>query len=398
MQKKGSIKCHKLEKHRSVSQILLSTTALDAVYVKPSSAVKRYIGQAIIVIINKTRKGNKKMTQARQTIISLGDTPFYHLMGRCVRSGFLCGEDRVTGKSYEHRKQWIVDRLKELSFVYTIDICAYAVMSNNYHLVIKVNKEKALKLSDEEVIDRWTKLFNGNVLVQRYQKGECHTEAERETVKEIIAQWRERLYDISWFMRCLNEHISRKANEEDKCRGHFWEGRFKSQALLNEQALLSCMAYVDLNPIRADMANTLEESEFTSIEQRIKEVKLDVNNSQLDTKDETTIEDSKKKIRLADFVGSKERDGIAYTLIDYLELVDWTGRSIRDDKRGYIDKTEPKIISKLGFTSDIWFKSMNQFSEHSYSHIGTDDQLRAVCNESGKKWKAGAKLSRELYQ
>ncbi len=199
-------------------------------------------------------------------------------------------------------------------------------------------------------------------------------------------------------MRYLNEHVSRKVNEEDKCTGHFWEGRFKSQALLNEQALLSCMAYVDLNPIRADMANSLEDSEFTSIEQRIKEVKLDINNSQLESKDKIIIKEKIKEVRLADFVGSKEMDGIAYTLIDYLELVDWTGRSIRDNKRGHIDKTEPKIISQLGFTSDIWFKSMNQFSEHSYSHIGTEDQLRAVCDESGKKWLAGAKLSRELYQ
>jgi len=71
------------------------------------------------------------MTQARQNIISLSDTPYYHVMGRCVRRAFLCGEDSVTGKSYEHRKLWITDRLKVLSFVYTIDICAYAVMSNH---------------------------------------------------------------------------------------------------------------------------------------------------------------------------------------------------------------------------------------------------------------------------
>jgi REP element-mobilizing transposase RayT len=339
------------------------------------------------------------MTQARQNLISLNDTPYYHVMGRCVRRAFLCGEDSFTGKSYEHRKQWIVDKLKELSNVYMVDICAYAVMSNHYHLVLKVNKERALELTEEEIIERWTTLFNGNVLVKRYQKGECHTEAELVKVQEILDTWRERLYDISWFMRCLNESIARQANEEDKCTGRFWEGRFKSQALLNEQALLSCMAYVDLNPIRADLAKSLDESEFTSISQRINEAALSpksivVSRKQVqEQKNEEII-----RLKLADFIGSQDKDGIAYRLIDYLELVDWTGRAIRDDKRGFIDKNEPKIISKLGFTADIWFKSMNQFSEHSYSHIGTEEQLRAVCDESGKKWLAGSKLSRELYQ
>ena len=105
-------------------------------------------------------------------------------------------------------------------------------------------------LSDKDVIERWMLLFSGNVLINRYLNGECKSDGALGKVHEIIGLLRNRLSDISWFMRSLNEYISRRANEEDNCKGHFWESRFKSQALLNEQALLSCMVYVDLNPIR----------------------------------------------------------------------------------------------------------------------------------------------------
>ena len=181
------------------------------------------------------------MTKPRKEQVCLEETPYYHCICRCVRRAFLCGEDKVTGQSFEHRKQWVVDKIHFLSSVFAIDVCAYAVMSNHYHLVLKVNKKEVEAWSNEDVVLRWKQLFSGHVMVDRWLTKPDITEAEKKQALVIIDTWRNRLYDLGWYMRCLNESIAVQANKEDNCKGRFWEGRFKSQALLDETALLACM-------------------------------------------------------------------------------------------------------------------------------------------------------------
>jgi hypothetical protein len=160
-----------------------------------------------------------------------------------------------------------------LSTVFAIDICAYAVTSNLSHVVVFVDKAEAQSWSVEEVLRRYHILHKGTLLTHKYQKGETLSPGELITFDETLFSYRQRLYDISWFMRNLNEYIAREANKEDKCTGRFWEGRFKSQALLDESAVLACMAYVELNPIRAEIETTSETSKYTSIKKRIATVK-----------------------------------------------------------------------------------------------------------------------------
>ncbi len=162
------------------------------------------------------------MTRARKELVSLDTTPYYHCICRCARRAFLCGEDHLTGKNYEHRKPWVLERLKTLAKAFSIEICAYAVMSNHYHLVVRIDKTKADQWSDAEVMRRWSTLFSLPLIVERYSKGQTVTLAERKQARKVIGEWRERLADLSWYMRCLNEHLARRANEEDGCKGRFW--------------------------------------------------------------------------------------------------------------------------------------------------------------------------------
>jgi hypothetical protein len=173
------------------------------------------------------------MTQSRASQISLDDTPYYHCICRCVRRAFLCGRGHYSGQDYEHRRQWVVDRLALLVQVFAVDLCAYAVTSNHYHLVLKIDRHRALSWSSEEVAERWMRLFSGHPLVTRWQAGVTDP-AETLRALEIIEGWRTRLFDLGWLMKCLNEYLARQANAEDQCTGRFWESRYKSQALLDD--------------------------------------------------------------------------------------------------------------------------------------------------------------------
>jgi REP element-mobilizing transposase RayT len=329
------------------------------------------------------------MTYARRNLISLQDTPYYHCVARCVRRAWLWGNDDFSGKDYSHRKQWVIDRLQQLTSIFTIDICAYAVMCNHYHLVLHVDKERALALTDYQVIKRWKQLFGLPMLVEHYHKGLTTTKAETNRAREIIALWRSRLYDISWFMRCLNEHLARLANKEDNCKGRFWEGRYKSQALLDEAGILMAMAYVDLNPIRAGIAKTPEDSEFTSIYERIKAMKQTTSKSR----------SVNTAIPLHPFHVPHQKDelSIPFQLTDYLELVDWTGRAIREGKRGHINNNLPNILTRLNIDPQAWKQAMTPHGNLFGRAMGQLDLMRLHAKTLGQEWVKGLAHSEALF-
>jgi REP element-mobilizing transposase RayT len=306
------------------------------------------------------------MTRPRSELICIEDTPYYHLTSRCVRRAFLCGVDKDTGKDYQHRRGWIENRIRILSSLFGIDICGYAVMSNHIHVVCQLCPEQIECLSDREVVSRWRRLYQGSVMVQKWSKDETLIEAEQTLVKAAITEYRQRLSSISWFMKCLNEPIARQANKEDGCTGHFWEARYKSQPLLTEEALLSCMAYVDLNPIRANMAQSPENSDYTSIKERIKPC------FQLDVAVKEQIElgalrhfnlSLKPLSQFEGTVKNQPQKGILFSLTDYLELVDYTGRAIAPNKRGAIELNLPPILNRLCLDRITWLQNCSEFEK-----------------------------------
>ena len=317
------------------------------------------------------------MPRSRRVQVSLEDTPYYHCCSRVVRRAFLCGDDAYSGNNYDHRREWVESLIFELAAVFAIDVAAYAVMSNHLHVVLRIDVHQVNQWSDQQVVMQWHKLFKGNDLTHKFVKGQCIEPHEVLMLKHLIATYRSRLCDISWFMRCLNEPIARKANQEDNCSGRFWEGRFKSQALLDEAAVLTCMAYVDLNPIRARMAATPEQSDYTSIQRRI--------NAALK---------GEQVPQLLPFIGNErvnQPKGIAFALADYLALVDQTGRIIRKDKRGFISGNSSQLLSRLNLSDAHWIKLTTEFGKLFHGPVGSLQALSDYCDHLEKRRRHFAK-------
>jgi len=328
------------------------------------------------------------MTVARSSLVSVETTPWYHCVCRCVRKSFLFGKDPETGRDFSHRKKWVAERIKKLGAIFCVKVAAYAVMSNHYHVVVYLDKELAESLTDRQVLERWYSLFQRPFVGKKFLElgpGKLN-EFELLQVNELITRVRERLYDLSWFMRCLNEYIARKANKEDGVNGRFWEGRFKSQALLDETALLAAMSYVDLNPVRAGVAKNVTECDYTSIQDRLTNKD---NEGLMSFRDES----SKHKQNVGEGLSSP----IPCSFQEYLELVDWTGRTIRKEGRGYLTEKVPRLFIQLDMNPDGFLAFANNFLKKFGHAVGCPTALLALSRKRMVNHLKGMKTARQIF-
>ncbi len=322
------------------------------------------------------------MTRARQSIIDLDSTPYYHCISRCVRRAFLCGEDKFSGKNFEHRRDWIIERIAYQVKAFAIEVASYAVMSNHYHLVLKVNTKQAEHWTEAEIINRWSMLYKIPEIIKQYQSTP-NNQTIAEVAQTLIKTYQQRLTDISWFMRGINEHLARKANREDNCKGRFWEGRFKSQPLLDESAVLTAMSYVDLNPIRAKQTNTPETSNYTSIQQRIKQ--------HLNPKHQSPIP-------LMQLTTNQKHNPIEFKTKDYIELVDWLGKAILPNKGGYIPNNISPILERLNLEQGEFINLMQNKDDLSQlTIIGSPSMITHYLSKIEQKYCKGISIAQRLY-
>ena len=356
--------------------------------------------------------------QNRRDIFDAKEVGVFHCVQRAVRKAWLCGVDPVSGKSFEHRKDWIQNRMQELSKFFGVDCLSFSVMSNHVHVILRNRPDVVKTWSDAEVARRWWQLFPK----RRNEDGTAAEPTEFE-LKDYVAKaavYRLRLSDISWWMRALAEPIARASNREDDCRGRFWEGRFKSQKLTDEMAILACSAYVDLNPVRAGVARSPDASQHTSVYERIESEREEQAAARQDNRaggkrmnraarrraeriagkeerrrrDEwlspVTIDD-----RASSYTGAmpnqrgcraSDKGFLAMSLQAYLQLLDWTGRQLRrDGKRGRIPSELEPIMKRIGMSSDLGCGVVSRFGKIFQRVAGRPSSLSQTAQAKGAR-------------
>jgi len=327
----------------------------------------------------------------------------YHCFARCVRQAFLCGFDRYTKKNYEHRREWVEDRVAELAAWFAIDVVFFSVMGNHFHLVLRNLPQLVDKWSDNQVVTRSIKIYPWKFKDLGVEDGKPTVEQMRGFVKDrkLVKELRSRLSDISWFMRQLNHYLARKANAEDGRSGHFFESRFKCLAVTDEMGVLICGTYIDLNQIRAEEAETPETSKRTSAYRRIKAMLARRKKSRkaadwdgfltpINTRgDQQTL--GYPKAGTLDGLRASDKGLLEMSLEDYLQVLDWSGRQLRRDKRGKISSDAPPILERLGISGESLVSYVEQFEDLFHMAVGSAKSVAAFAKSKGRRWLQGAK-------
>ena len=366
------------------------------------------------------------MALPRSKYVKEGKEGVYHCFSRCVRRAFLCGYDTLTQRDFSHRKTWLVDRLRYLAAIFAIEVCAYAVMETHYHSILRTRPDIVATWSDWDVAIRWLTLFPLKDAAVPPTDEQIRALAD---CPERIAELRKRLCSLSWFMGRLNEFIARAANKEDSVKGRFWESRFKCQNLLDDAAIAACMVYVDLNPIRAALAATPEESDFTSIQERIRAWHREMiasgsvpgesnQNSQSGSFSQAMqkledMADSSNSIPecipfnslcapsscwLCPIQSDSQRRGILpMTATEYFDLVDKSGRILRSDKRGAIDAGLAPILLRIGARPEAWIDTVSLFGSKFRLAAGLVSSLRSFADQLGRRWLTGVAAARASF-
>jgi hypothetical protein len=329
----------------------------------------------------------------------------------------------VTQRDFSHRKIWLVDRLRYLAAVFAIEVCAYAIMETHNHTILRTRPDIVALWSDLEVATRWLTLFPpkraagppSNIQIQAL--ADC---------PERIAELRKRLCSLSWFMGRLNEFIARAANKEDNVKGRFWESRFKCQVLLDDAAIAACMVYVDLNPIRAGLAASPEESDFTSIQERIRAwhnqslssgsvpgespriilhpssrghmPKPEAAASSVPDRFPLDSLDASHTDWLCPIHSDSHRRGILQmTEAEYFILVDQSGRILPPDKRRAIPADLAPILHRIGANPHAWPDTISRFGAKFHLAAGLLSSLRSFADQLGRRWLSGVTAARTSF-
>lgn len=343
---------------------------------------------------------------ARRKLIVAGRMATFHVWNRCVRRVFLTGQDPLTGRDYSHRRDWFLTREEQFAGLFAIDVGFQAIMSNHFHMVLRTMPRVAKRWGREEVARRWLTATRLAKCMDDSLPQPSEDEV-RELAKDaqLIKKLRKRLCNVSWFVGLLCENIARRGNLEDEVSGKFFESRFKCRECLDQNAILVCALYVDLNPRRAGEATSIETSRYTSIYLRLKA--RDQRRNAQDRADgwlgELTIGPETREDELLASVSRTGRRAsdmgfLPIKLEDYVRLLRWTARQLRAGTRDTIPADLESILDHLSVRAEGLTEALEDYEELFGQVMGSQEQMRAAAGRMGVRWVKGTPAAARVFR
>jgi hypothetical protein len=332
------------------------------------------------------------MTKARFRLVDTSLSRWYHCVSRCCRKAYFLSDENGF-----QRKAWIDQRLKELNEIFSISVGVFNAMDNHLHLLLRIDCEEAENWSDQEVVERWFRLFPPRRSDRKPMKLSEKMVQAKLNNSNWVRETRSRLSSLGWFMKCLKEPLARLANQQDRCTGAFFEGRYKSIAILDQESFLSVAACIDLNPVAAGIVPLPEQSPHSSIKERVTN---DVAQGRMEDVEQIRngnvaaqavsgdIEDSLWLVPIEDRQRQGSlRKGIleGFTLSQYLLLVDYTSRVVRKGK-AVVSSELASIFERLQSSDEILSQRIKRLHEKTWVgrfFSASRDRLRELASNLG---------------
>lgn len=305
------------------------------------------------------------------------------------------GDDPVTGKDFNHRRQWVLRRLELLASCFAIDLGFFAILSNHLHLVIRTSPRGVKRMGACEVARRWLLAYPGqrilsDEVLEPSEKAVRRLAADKRRIKTI----RKRLSDVSWYMSALKEPLARRANAEDRCDGHFWAKRFGCRAVHGENGLLVVGMYNDLNIVRAGEAPLPHVSPYCSAGLRFQAASQDRSvpwlaelTLQIDQNDKDPAEGGRRATDQGLLEMSRE---------EYERLLTWAGTVPRRGKKA-IPTELARLVASHGVQPEKLAELLTALPGVFRRSIGAARSLAEHARQTGKRWFQGLRQADDFF-
>jgi hypothetical protein len=265
-----------------------------------------------------------------------------------------------------------------------VDVLGFAVTPHQLDVVVWTRPDQTDGWSDAETIQRWRRVFPADRAEKRTAKKNGRLPLpKKDESPDRIGDMRQRLGTVSWFMRCLNEWLARTANREDGMTGRFWEGRFKCRVLLDESAIVTCLAYVDLIPFTHALLSDPGRMEHSSYFDRVQSATPGRSEAWLCPMGKEAVDEGRSRVSL--------------DLEDYLALIDWTARQWAPDPGEPMPDSLTEILRGLQIHPHRWVETVAGFERLFHRVAGRADSMAQWAEKAGKHWMAGVRSGQAAF-